>query len=58
VERIGERSVTFRVQGQDEHEQVFEGTIRLAVVDRVTVVATLVRKSDALERRRLFAAAA
>ena len=58
VERIGERSVTFRVQGQDEHEQVCEGTIRLAVVDRATVVATLVRKSDALERRRLFAAAA
>jgi fluoroacetyl-CoA thioesterase len=57
VERIDQRDVTFRVQAQDEHEQVCEAVIRVAVVPRERMRAVIARKRGALERRELFAPA-
>ena len=55
VERVGERGATFFVQAQDEHEQVFEGTVQLAVVDRGTLADLVKRKAQTIDRRKLFA---
>jgi predicted thioesterase len=54
VERIADREVTFRVQAQDEQEQVCEGTIRLAVVARAHMARVIARKCDAIARRARF----
>jgi fluoroacetyl-CoA thioesterase len=53
VERLGEREVTFRVQAHDEQEEVFEGSIRIAVVPRDRIAAIIERKRGAIARRTL-----
>ena len=57
VERLGEREVTFRVQAHDEQEEVFEGSIRIAVVPRERIERIIERKRGAIARRTLVESA-
>jgi predicted thioesterase len=57
VEGIAEDEVTFRVQAQDEQEQVCEASIRLAIVQRAGIAQRITRKREAIKRRELFLAA-
>jgi len=57
VERLGEREVTFRVQAHDEQEEVFEGSIRIAVVPRERIARIIERKRGAIARRTLVESA-
>ena len=57
VERIGERSTTFRVQAQDDHERVCEGRIAFDIVPRARIASAMSRKRAAIARRELFAPA-
>lgn len=54
VEDIAENEVTFRVQAQDEQEQVCEASIRLAILQRARLAQRIARKREAIERRELF----
>jgi predicted thioesterase len=54
VEGIAENEVTFRVQAQDEQEQVCEASIRLAILQRDDIALRIARKCEAIERRELF----
>lgn len=57
VERLGDGDVTFRVKAQDEQEQVCEGQIQFAIVERERMAALMSRKRDAIARRESFAPA-
>ena len=57
VEHVGDREVTFWVYAQDEHEEVCQGTIRLAIVPREQAARAISRKAEAIARRELFAPA-
>jgi len=57
VERLCEREVTFRVQAHDEQEEVFEGSIRIAVVPRDHIAHVIARKRGAIARRALVESA-
>lgn len=57
VEGVAENEVTFRVQAQDEQEQICEGSIRLAILQRARIAQHIARKQKAIERRDLYRAA-
>ena len=57
VEGIAENEVTFRVQVQDEQEQVCEASIRLAILQRERIAQRITRKREAIVRRELYRAA-
>ncbi len=57
VEGVAENEVTFRVQAQDEQEQVCEASIRLAILKRASIAQRITRKREAIERRELYRAA-
>ena len=54
VEAANERSVTFRVQAHDAHEQVCEGRLRFDVDERAHAERVLARKHAATARGQLF----
>ena len=54
---IGDHEATFWVRASDEQEIVCEGEIRFAVVKRAQIERKIQRKSEAIGRRQLFAAA-
>jgi fluoroacetyl-CoA thioesterase len=54
VESLGEREVTFRVQAHDGHEEVFEGSICIAVVPRERIARIIEGKRCAIARRILM----
>ena len=56
VERLGEREVTFRVKAQDEQEEVYEGRIRFAIVQRAEMARLFSIKRAAIARREIFGA--
>lgn len=53
VEQIGNRSVTFRVSAQDEHERVCEGQVTLVAADRSSIEARIAAKRDGLRMARV-----
>jgi predicted thioesterase len=58
VDRVGARDdVTFWVYAQDEKEEVCQGTIVLTIVPRARLARILLRKTEAIARRVLFAPA-
>ena len=57
VEGLGDREVTFRVQAQDESEQVCDGTIRFLIVRREYIQRKINRKREVIARRETFATA-
>ena len=54
VEGIAANEVTFRVQVQDDQEQVCEASIRLAILQRACIAQHIARKREAIERRELY----
>lgn len=48
VEQIGNRSVTFRVTAQDEHERVCDGQVTLVATDRHSIEARIAAKVEGL----------
>ncbi|VTU31686.1 Fluoroacetyl-CoA thioesterase [Variovorax sp. SRS16] len=52
VERLGERSATFRVQAHDDHELVLDGTVTLVAAHRASIESRIAMKVDALETAR------
>ena len=57
VEGLGDREATFRVQAQDESEQVCDGTIRFLIVRREYIQRKINRKREVIARREAFAIA-
>jgi len=54
VEGVAANEVTFRVQVQDEQEQVCEAPIRLAILKRARIAQHIARKREAIVRRELY----
>ena len=54
VEGLGDHDATFRVQAQDDNEQVCDGTIRFSVVRRELMQRRIDHKCKAIAQRELL----